>query len=129
MKKILYAAGTLLLLVSCVGSATREDLTGYWLESLPAGSPYTQGFRLDADGGAASIGMHTLVYTGWTRQDDRLILRGQSLGNGQTIEFSDTLAIVRLDADTMTLQRSDRQQIDYVRTEESELGDADIVFI
>ena len=82
MKKNLFAAGSLLLLVSCAGSASYENLPGHWIESIPANPQIVQGIRLDADGGAASIGMHTLRYVGWERHGDRLVLRGRSIGNG-----------------------------------------------
>lgn len=117
MKKNLFAAGSLLLLVSCAGSASYENLPGHWIESMPANPQITQGVRLDADGGAASIGMHTLKYTGWERRGNRLILHGQSIGNHQTFDFSDTLDIVRLDADSMTLGKSGSYRIDYVRAD------------
>lgn len=117
MKKNLFAAGSLLLLVSCAGSASYENLPGHWIESMPANPQITQGVRLDADDGAASIGMHTLKYTGWERRGNRLILHGQSIGNHQTFDFSDTLDIVRLDADSMTLGKSGSYRIDYVRAD------------
>ena len=117
MKKNLFAAGSLLLLVSCAGSASYENLPGHWIESMPANSQIVQGIRLDADGGAASIGMHTLRYVGWERHGDRLVLRGRSIGNGQTLDFSDTLEIIRLDADTMSLGKEGRYRVDYARAD------------
>lgn len=117
MKRSHLAAGCLLLLASCAGPGPEAPLTGYWLEVMPVNRQFVQGVHLAADGTASSIGMHTLKYTGWLRQDDRLILRGQSLGNGQTLAFSDTLDIVRLDADTLTLEKFGRYRIEYVRTD------------
>lgn len=117
MKKNLFAAGSLLLLVSCAGSASYENLPGHWIESMPANPQIVQGIRLDADGGAASIGMHTLRYVGWERHGDRLVLRGRSIGNGQTLDFSDTLEIIRLDADTMSLGKEGRYRVDYARAD------------
>lgn len=123
MKKSLLAAGCFLLLASCAGSGHEAALPGYWLEVMPVHREYTQGVYLAEDGRAASIGMHTLKYTDWTRQGDQLILRGQSIGNGQTIEFSDTLDIVRLDADTLSLEKFGRYRIEYVRTSAEAVGD------
>ena len=117
MKKNLFAAGSLLLLVSCAGSASYENLPGHWIESMPANPQIVQGIRLDADGGAASIGMHTLRYVGWERHGDRLVLRGRSIGNDQTLDFSDTLEIIRLDADTMSLGKEGRYRVDYARAD------------
>ncbi|HIW65268.1 MAG TPA: lipocalin family protein [Candidatus Alistipes intestinipullorum] len=117
MKKSISAAGCLLLLASCAGPVTYESLPGYWLESMPANPQIIQGVRLDADGSAASIGMHTLRYEQWERLDDRLILRGRSIGNGQTLTFADTLAIVRLDDDTLALEKAGMYRIDYTRAD------------
>lgn len=117
MKKFLFAAGCFLLLASCSGSGQKAALPGYWLEVMPVNREYTQGIYLAEDGGAASIGMHTLRYERWERQGDRLVLRGQSIGNGQTILFSDTLDIVRLDADTLTLEKFGKYRIEYTRAD------------
>ena len=58
------------------------------------------GIDLGVEGEAASIGMATLVYTVWELQGeaDRILLKGQSIGNGQTIDFTET-GILSKDAD------------------------------
>lgn len=58
--------------------------------------------------------MATLAYDTWTIEGNRLILGGKSIGNGQTIDFSDTLVVVRLSADNMVL-RMDAMDLEYTR--------------
>lgn len=93
-----------------------DGLTGRWIEVLPEGTPYTQGVCLNDDGTAESIGMATLKWYRWSRQGDRVILYGESIGNGQTIECSDTLSIVSLAGDTLKVKR-DNEVVSYVRGE------------
>ncbi|MCX4368310.1 MAG: lipocalin family protein, partial [Duncaniella sp.] len=69
---------------------------------------------LEPDGKASSINMATLAYDTWTIEGNRLILGGKSIGNGQTIDFSDTLVVVRLSADTMVL-RMGAMDLEYTR--------------
>ena len=49
------------------------------------------------EGAARSINMATLVYTSWELQGeaDKILLKGQSLGNGQTIDFTQTGMIAK----------------------------------
>lgn len=114
MKKffILLACG----LCACTTRNNAPDPTGCWMEILPPDATYTQGMQLFKDGSAAAIGTATLRLHSWQRSDDRLILSGTSIGNGQSLPFSDTLRIVRLTADSLTLQRGDLH-IAYVRHE------------
>ena len=93
-----------------------DGLTGRWIEVLPEGTPYTQGVCLNDDGTAESIGMATLKWYRWSRQGDMVILFGESIGNGQTIECSDTLNIVSLAGDTLKVKR-DNEVVSYVRSE------------
>lgn len=116
MKKRVFVAGSLLLLAACTGAPRPEaSLEGYWIEVMPVNRHITQGLRMDADGCAASIGMHTLRYTAWERQGEQLLLTGESLGNGRMIRFTDTLDIVHLSADSLTLGKYGMYRIAYAR--------------
>lgn len=116
MKKRALVAGSLLLLAACTEAPRKEaPLEGYWIEVMPVNQSVTQGIRLDADGCAASIGMHTLRYSAWERRGERLLLTGESIGNGQTIRFTDTLDIVRLSPDSLTLGKYGMYRITYTR--------------
>ncbi|HJE87443.1 lipocalin family protein [Rikenella microfusus] len=85
------------------GSSNRR-IQGEWTEPNPIDSAAVQGFRLNPDGTAESIGMATLQITAWTLTDGKtLILRTTSIGNKQTIEGQDTLTVDKLDADSLVL--------------------------
>lgn len=92
-----------LLLVACGGS--ENSIEGTWTEPVPGMENMEQGFTLDKDGKASSVNMATLQYENWKQEGDRLILSGKSVGNHQTLEFSDTMEIERLTADTLVLKR------------------------
>ena len=95
----LCVAGT-----SCAPGPSADKLVGVWLEPIP-GMDGFQGMALSADGTARSVNMATLVYDRWQLIGRQLVLEGKSIGNGQTIEFADTLDVVRVDADSLILAR------------------------
>lgn len=99
-------------LTLCVGKNT--DIEGRWVQPVPGQPDAWQGIALEPDGKASSINMATLAYDTWTIEGNRLILGGKSIGNGQTIDFSDTLVVVRLSADTMVL-RMGAMDLEYTR--------------
>lgn len=102
-----------LFLCSCVNKES-SNLTGCWIEVLPPDVSYIQGMNLESDGTAESVGMSTLKYRKWDVSDNRLILQGESIGNGQSVQFLDTLKIIKLEHDTLSVEIRDRQ-IAYVR--------------
>ena len=66
------------------------------------------GIRIMVEGEAQSINMATLRYTSWELQGEagKILLKGQSIGNGQTIDFTETATIAK-DADgiyTLTIE-------------------------
>lgn len=103
MKKIGFAAA----IICCSLSACKQEpnLTGTWLEPIPGMEDQTQGFTLKGNGTAASMNMATLQYTAWTKEGDQLILNGNSIGNGGTFPFADTLTIKKLTEDSLVLQK------------------------
>jgi hypothetical protein len=58
---------------------------------------------VEEGGIASSVNMATLVYKNWKQEGDQLILAGNSIGNGQTIEFIDTMKIKKITADSLVL--------------------------
>lgn len=94
----------LLGLYACTGN-NEKDMVGIWIEQMPQGMNYLQGFHLKDNGTAESVGMRTLLYNKWEIKDNKLILSGESVGNGQTIQFSDTMNIIRCHADTLVVNR------------------------
>ena len=68
-----------------------------------------QGFTLEEGGKASSINMSTLQYEKWERHGDMLILQGTSIGNGLTVNFTDTLTIEKLTKDSLVLKDGERR--------------------
>lgn len=105
------------LLVAC-HTASQEPtgkLVGNWIEVMPANPQIVQGVTLHADGTAASIGMATLKCESWKLIDKQLVLNGKSIGNKQTLDFSDTLDVIVLTADSMRLVKHGSYCIEYYR--------------
>ncbi|MEF9949781.1 MAG: lipocalin family protein [Mucinivorans sp.] len=80
-------------------------IQGRWVEANPINKAQVQGFAINADGTVSSINMATLQYNNWNFDIEKhtLTLGGQSIGNGTTINFADTMNIVKLDADSLLL--------------------------
>lgn len=77
--------------------ATYTAAVGRWTMPDPIAPDSVMGVELQVCGRAASINMATLVYTGWevTEEPGRILLRGQSIGNGQTLDFEERALIGR----------------------------------
>lgn len=80
-------------------------IQGTWVEPNPINPKEIQGFKLNENSTASSINMATLQFTGWNLDDKTLMLTGKSIGNGQTIESTDTFHIIRVDADSLILSK------------------------
>lgn len=110
----------LLPFVVCSCTIGERDLKGNWIEVLPSDMSYVQGISLKDNGLAETVGMETLKYHEWKKQGNKLILNGESIGNGQTILFSDTFDIISLSNDTLVLQ--DRGRVaTYTRINEGKM--------
>ena len=64
-----------------------------------------QGVNLEIGGKASSINMATLQYEKWEKKGNMLILSGKSIGNHETISFTDTLTIEELTENKLTLKK------------------------
>lgn len=104
MKKLGIIA-IVILMMSCGSEDGSKKFEGNWIEVMPVSLDVVQGVTLGAEGKANSIGMATLQYEKWKSEDDKLILWGKSIGNGQTIDFSDTLTVVSITADSLLLDK------------------------
>lgn len=78
-------------------------IQGTWTEPNPIKPDEAQGFILSQDGTARSVGMATLLYENWNLDDNELTMNYKSIGNGQTLEGTDTLTIVKINADSLVL--------------------------
>ncbi len=111
--KSIIITATLISFIGC--SSNNNKFDGNWIEVMPFSIDVVQGMNLNPDGKAKSIGMATLQYERWKAEDDKLILWGKSIGNGQTIDFSDTLTIVSVTADSLLLDKHGRYRIKYYK--------------
>ena len=92
------------LLTAC--TTTPDPVAGTWVEPIPGMPGKVQGFSLEEDGSASSVNMATLTTERWTREGDRLILEGKSIGNGQTIEYRDEWTVLEI-GNVLKLRRAD----------------------
>lgn len=116
---------TLLFLPLCFWACSgveNGEFIGQWIEQISGDANYVQGFDLKKGGQARSIGMQTLQYHGWTINDGKLILSGESIGNGQTCPFDEILEIVSLRNDTLLVKRKGHHVI-FVRRSNPQAGD------
>ena len=87
--------------------ADYNSLVGAWVQPNPIDAEQVQGFYLYVEGEAGSINMSTLVYEHWSVADGVLMLSGKSIGNGQTIDFSEKWNIEHLDACELVIRQGD----------------------
>jgi len=87
---------------------TYAEAVGKWTMPDPINPEGVMGIDILIEGQAQSINMATLRYTSWELQGEagKILLKGQSVGNGQTIDFTET-GIIAKDADgvyTLTIE-------------------------
>ena len=90
----------LMLLAGCHEPAVE----GKWLQPVPGMAGAVHGVWLEDGGKASSINMSTLVYESWSSRGSELVLQGKSIGNGQTIDFSEAYRIKKLTDRELVLQ-------------------------
>lgn len=94
------------------GRSLIRALSGCWTEPIPGTMDGQQGIQFNEDGTAGSVGMATLVFQTWCMpRTNTIVLGGESIGNGQTIAFSDTLTLTKLTADSLVLSRADGKAV------------------
>ncbi len=92
------------------------DITGQWHAPVNGMENITQGFELHKNGSAESINMATLVYEKWSQPDcNTLLMTGKSIGNGQTIDFTETYHISMPDKNTLVLETNSGYEQKYTR--------------
>ena len=82
---------TVIAFTACEGNC----IEGEWVEPVPGMENHVQGINIKKGGKASSINMATLQYASWKKEGNKLILSGKSIGNHETISFSDTLIYYR----------------------------------
>ena len=106
------------LLTACNGAS----IEGAWVQPVPGMEQMSQGIRIKAGGKASSINMATLQYETWEKKGNQLVLTGNSIGNRQTLPFSDTWTIEKLTSDSLIICQGDYVQM-YARVNEVKTGD------
>lgn len=90
---------------------TYAEAVGTWTMPDPINPEGVMGVEIMVEGEAKSVNMATLVYASWELQGEagKILLKGQSLGNGQTIDFTETGVIARnAEGDyTLTIEGTD----------------------
>ena len=64
-----------------------------------------QGFTLNQNGTVSSVNMATLLIKNWNLDNWTLTLQYESIGNKQTITGTDTLNVVKINADSLILTK------------------------
>lgn len=111
---------SLVILAACGGKAKTsienvpDKLVGSWVAPVNGMPNMEEGMKLDEGGVASSINMATLVYESWEAKSlnehdnsTSLILKGKSIGNGMTFDFTDTLKVDKLTADSLVVTNGD----------------------
>lgn len=78
------------------GENNKNLLIGSWVEPNPINKNDVQGVTINNDGTAKSINMATLVYKKWWKEDGKLILVAESIGNGSSSLDTTKYEIIKL---------------------------------
>ena len=124
MKNIWNLALVSISLTSLIGCQGEPPLQGEWIEPIPGMPNQYQGFVLKNDGVASSINMATIQYEQWKQEGDLLLLSGKSIGNHQTIAFTDTLSIDKVTKDNLILKKGSNTYT-YSRVNENQVNNDD----
>ncbi len=105
MKKGIGIAVLVLLLAGC----DNPSIIGEWIQPVPGLENQFQGINIKEGGDASSINMRTLVYKSWRHNGDTLTLNGESIGNGQTIGFSEKYEVEKLSRRILILKNGEEE--------------------
>ena len=91
--------------------ATYAKAIGKWTMPDPINLTKRMGVELQIEGKAGSINMATLPIESWELQGeaDKVILKGRSIGNGQTSDYTQTATIVEKDGKTFLSPTTERR--------------------
>ncbi|WP_300901592.1 lipocalin family protein [uncultured Bacteroides sp.] len=117
MKKLIFSMAVLATIFAACGGKTNAPVTvvGSWIMPIEGQPGEMQSIKLEENGEASSINMHTLIYKEWEQQGDYLYLTVKSIGNGIEIEGVDTLKIDKLTADSLVLISNYGYTLEYVK--------------
>lgn len=117
MKKQIISMAVMAVVFAACGGGTKTPVTvvGSWVMPINGQPGEVQGIKLEENGEASSINMHTLIYKEWEQQGNQLYLTVKSIGNGIEIEGVDTLKIDKLTPDSLVLSSNYGYTLEYVR--------------
>lgn len=87
------------------GDRKQYDIIGSWVVDT---SEVESGFQCGKQGIAASIKNSTTQYNSWELRKGNLIMKGKLFNDGHINDFCDTLRIIELDSEKMTIKQNDR---------------------
>ena len=87
-KQIISMAVMAVVFAACGGSKAPATVVGSWVMPINGQPGEVQGIKLEENGEASSINMHTLVYKEWEQQGDQLYLKEKSIGNVSAVRSS-----------------------------------------
>ena len=106
MKKQIFSMAVMaVVFAACGGTKAPVTVVGSWIMPIDGQPGEVQGIKLEENGEASSINMHTLVYKEWEQQGDQLYLTVKSIGNG----------IDKLTPDSLVLSSNYGYTLEYVR--------------
>lgn len=86
----------IMVAVFLLAGCDNPSIIGTWVQPVPGMEGQIQGIQIREGGIAKSVNMQTLQYKSWRQNRDDLILWGESIGNGQTINFEERYEIKKL---------------------------------
>jgi hypothetical protein len=88
---------------SAITTENKVLLVGSWVQPIPGQEDKLYGFKLNADGSASSINMHTLLYQKWELKNGQLILTAKSIGNHTSSVDDETYTIELIGKNSLKL--------------------------
>jgi len=109
MKKQIFSMAVMAVIFAACGGGTKTPVTvvGSWVMPINGQPGEVQGIKLEENGEASSINMHTLIYKEWEQQGDQLYLTVKSIGNEMKID--------KLTPDSLVLSSNYGYTLEYVR--------------
>lgn len=86
------------------GGRTEYDIIGTWVVDT---NEVQSGFQCGKHGIAASVKNSTKQYNSWELNKGRLIMKGKLFDEGRVYGFCDTLTIISLNSERMTIKEND----------------------
>ncbi|MBQ1409401.1 MAG: hypothetical protein IIY87_06555 [Bacteroidales bacterium] len=90
---------------SIFGDRKQYDIIGTWVVDT---NEVESGFQCGKHGIAASIKNSTKQYNTWELRKGKLIMKGKLFSEGRVNDFNDTLLILNLNSEKLTVKQDDK---------------------